>query len=454
MGAIASNGRPGSRDGHCCDEKAAQNIVCIGGTCPASIYGKPDDDGGLEAGTVVSLPVQTGLSDAVDEQLAGYSGPLALDGTAAPIEAHGSNGSEPYSGQSGGLTSNQSGSARTLAAATKAPQRVLAPRGNSEASAQAYESSGSSKHGDPITPVTPHTPPETPISIIRENGNTGLPTRISRRVPSSLSGYESPAERARRHSSGGTSGGFLRAPTSEWDSDNVVTPQSIDDVNDFFINQPEFEVDLVDERLPLGAKVFNAENKILIVVSVANEGALARWNAANPENRIQKGDIITEISGIGRGPVSAFEMFFSKELEQMVAASSMETFSRLLRLRHDAFEVSLAGIFGEEQVLGLELAPVPSANELLVAKSIGDGLVQTWNEEAGPYNICINVGDIILEANGVSGNAQDMLRAIKQSKNSWRLKVVHVQTPTAPAVAIVNAASSVFGSHGSHPSLI
>mmetsp|Transcript_49585 Transcript_49585/g.111409 ORF Transcript_49585/g.111409 Transcript_49585/m.111409 type:complete len:446 (-) Transcript_49585:119-1456(-) len=443
-GVVTSNGKAGAGGSACCDYKRAQN-VCIGGP-PLVVLGKQDEDG-MHAGTVVSMPVQGSQSEIVEEQLAGYAGLHGLEGTTQPpIEPQRSNGSEPYSGQSGGLASNQS--ARTLTART-GPQRVLAPRGNSDASG---ESSGSSKHGgDPQTPNTPGgSVPDTPISAIRENGNTGLPTRLNSRGAHPL---ESPGsqDRLRRHS---WNGSFLRGVSSEWDSENVVTPISMDSVNDFFINQPEFEVDFVDERLPLGVKVFNAENKILVVVDVEKDGALGRWNAAHPDTRVQRGDIVVEISGLGRGPVSAFEMFFSKELEQMMSASSTETFSRQIRLRHDAFEVSLAGEFGEDQVLGLELAPVPTVPDFLIAKRIGEGLVQTWNEAAGPYNVCINVGDIIIEANGVSGNAHQMLDAIRKSTNAWSLRVVHVQTPTAPAVEMVKAGKSVFGSHGSHPTLV
>mmetsp|Transcript_50016 Transcript_50016/g.118997 ORF Transcript_50016/g.118997 Transcript_50016/m.118997 type:complete len:496 (-) Transcript_50016:41-1528(-) len=258
---------------------------------------------------------------------------------------------------------------------------------------------------------------QTPHSVIRDTSSVGLPSHLS---------SDQNLGRLRRNASGlaiGPHRSDMSSP-SGYDSGESISENDEGILRD----PPEFEVTFEDRQLPLGARVLNASSKALLITEIFPDGALARWNAEHPEARVVPGDNIMEISGIGRGAVEAFQVFFSEEMTEMLSSEeALDAPPRRMMLRHDAFDLALGRLKGDSTPLGVVLEIIDSEKLLRVLEVVEGGLVSQWNTDAAVHNLSLVPGDVILQVNGVNGSAKSMLEAIDRSQFAWEFTAVHVQ---------------------------
>mmetsp|Transcript_19453 Transcript_19453/g.56524 ORF Transcript_19453/g.56524 Transcript_19453/m.56524 type:complete len:228 (+) Transcript_19453:28-711(+) len=160
---------------------------------------------------------------------------------------------------------------------------------------------------------------------------------------------------------------------------------------------------------PLGVDVICRKRfAAMEVVAVRERGAIPRWNAnrGDASERVACGDYILAVNGrMGsiRGMVQALK--WSAELH-------------LLMRRSISFEVVLHRVPGQR--LGITIAK--ESTSLVVAAVSDTGAVPDWNHaNADRQLLC---GDVLVEANGVSGASSAIMEVLAQDPPAPILRIL------------------------------
>jgi len=216
-----------------------------------------------------------------------------------------------------------------------------------------------------------------------------------------------------------------------------------DDFDIYEYTQPEFQVELMEEHGPMGIRVIAFRTHMLMVAEVADEGAIPRWNAAHPDACVRVGDALLDIEGIGRAGVRTLERFFTDS-----APEEADHFSMKMVFRHDAFELFLGTHLSHyPRKLGINVESIDDGRLLRVTE-VDDGLIYDWNVEAIPYHLSVGLGDVIIEVDGKRGTAEEMRAALQGAKDTWHMKVVHVNKAGTRILTHVESGKSDGSSRG------
>lgn len=160
----------------------------------------------------------------------------------------------------------------------------------------------------------------------------------------------------------------------------------------------EFEASLEKGADGLGidvqSGVADGPNADTLLITRIKIGAIMMWNRVNPENPIQVGDRIGQVNGVRGLPSEMIQVIKNTKLLRI----------RFLRLVEFTVSVNTYGR------LGIDIAQ--HAHSLRVL-SVGHGPIGDWNARQTP-DFEVRAGDHIVEANGVRGKCDTILKTIKQ----------------------------------------
>mmetsp|Transcript_73231 Transcript_73231/g.136855 ORF Transcript_73231/g.136855 Transcript_73231/m.136855 type:complete len:511 (-) Transcript_73231:76-1608(-) len=203
--------------------------------------------------------------------------------------------------------------------------------------------------------------------------------------------------------------------SSGWTASNSDGGSIADLEIDWDPAKAEFPVNL--EEGHSGLRLLRLSDSLLIVTGIDSKGTVAKWNAAGNEKQVLVGDALVSAEGC--------KGYENDHLEEVLQGPVSKT-PRNLTFRHDAFDLSLARDMHAEQKqhLGVEFEEFDDGRLLRVTEVL-EGIVADWNVLADVYDLSLAAGDIVLEANGISGDAKSMVKAI-DSASAWAFKAVHV----------------------------
>lgn len=180
----------------------------------------------------------------------------------------------------------------------------------------------------------------------------------------------------------------------------------------------EWEVRVTKDGDEVGIDVLQHEKDSLRVTNI-KAGPILLWNQQNPDQALRPGDRIVSVNG---------ERGDSEQLIGAVRAAQELCLGmrRILWLRVELWK--------DEGPLGID---VSSHSRSLKILKIRPGPFTTWNSKASTdHRVCEN--DQIVEVNGVTGEADDLLQAIRVSGNQINL------------LLSVSGRSQSHGAHRSH----
>lgn len=169
--------------------------------------------------------------------------------------------------------------------------------------------------------------------------------------------------------------------------------------NRSFSRSFEISIERLEQSEPLGMDVvYRKAVGMMEVIFVRDGGLIARWNstASSLQDRILHGDFILSLNGR------------TGSIRSMVDGIKDELTLRLDVRRMSNFEVSLAR--DPEGKLGLTVKVEKLSKYLIVLEILEGGPLQRWNAEH-PDN-AVRPGDIVLEVNGLLGEAGDLAQAM------------------------------------------
>mmetsp|Transcript_18246 Transcript_18246/g.42513 ORF Transcript_18246/g.42513 Transcript_18246/m.42513 type:complete len:494 (-) Transcript_18246:117-1598(-) len=203
--------------------------------------------------------------------------------------------------------------------------------------------------------------------------------------------------------------------SSGWCSSDDGTAPYADLEIDWDPAKAEFPVSL-DEG-GSGLQLLRLSDSLLVVTGIDSTGTVAEWNAAGHEKQVLVGDALVSAEGL-----EGYELDHLEEVLQGPVSKA----PRNLVFRHDAFNLALTSTVhaGKTQQLGVEFEECGNGRLLRVLE-VYEGVVADWNLDSDVYDLSLTVGDVLLEANGISGDAKSMLKAIQKAL-SWEFKAIHV----------------------------
>lgn len=164
------------------------------------------------------------------------------------------------------------------------------------------------------------------------------------------------------------------------------------------------------------ARVPNAPS-VLVVKNISKSCCFSR--SSNPGIGLGTGDVITEVYGVEKQATDMQEALQN-------ARYRFENIRVYVKRRPAAFSVDIPRQGPEADSLGLIVSPDKVPNALWVAELKGAGLIPGWNRY-NAYRMILH-GDTIVEVNGISGNSEVMIEAIRNDEDGMlHLKIE--QTP-------------------------
>eukprot|EP00971_Amphidinium_carterae_P128372 2543017-Amphidinium_carterae.1 len=173
----------------------------------------------------------------------------------------------------------------------------------------------------------------------------------------------------------------------------------------------DFCVDVVKGDDALSGLFVEITGNVAVVTKVREDvGCMRHWNKVSPAGRrVRVGDQIVAVNDV------------CGDAAKIKDALRDETHLRLRLRRPMRMSVSFVK-FGRG--LGLVIYEVNSQVELLHIRDIGTGVVAEWNSQ-NP-DMAIQVGDRIVEVNGISADPVEMLSSLKRF-DLVRLEVLRLQ---------------------------
>lgn len=144
---------------------------------------------------------------------------------------------------------------------------------------------------------------------------------------------------------------------------------------------------------------------LLVVVHVEPESAFVRTK--DGQHGVCAGDVIVEVNG-RRGTAKQIRQI----LEEEINYAACKGIKLIVRPRPPTFYVEIPCDDDSGKKLGM-VAVVDKSNPdcVLVQALRSEGLVPDWNASHGSLQVC--AGDLIIEVNGISGDAAAMCRAMQ-----------------------------------------
>lgn len=132
------------------------------------------------------------------------------------------------------------------------------------------------------------------------------------------------------------------------------------------------------------------------------DGPVRNWNVAHSESMevVRSGDMIVEINGTRL----ATEM-----INMMAATTNSATLSMLIQRDSKSFRIEVSKRAKSKVGVGMT-----KQGETIKVDKVLDGLISTWNEQNPAAQVCS--GDVIVEANGVRGDFEKLVRTISGDK--------------------------------------
>jgi len=176
------------------------------------------------------------------------------------------------------------------------------------------------------------------------------------------------------------------------------------------------------ERESIGLTIIEISAEHLLVQSVKEIGVVPSWNFRNQNQAILPGDLITDVNGIRESfpPGDAAEMLWIMQTSKQLRVS--------LKRPQGDFKATMQRKEGEQQK-GVGVSILRSALGVKVHGLKDEGLIPDWNKAHQHMpEVQFEIGDEIIDVNGISEDIEQMLRQCKQAHI-----VLTVRRPSSPA---------------------
>lgn len=155
----------------------------------------------------------------------------------------------------------------------------------------------------------------------------------------------------------------------------------------------------------LGAALDVADNCTFVIDNLES-GLLSIWNMRNPTKAVSPGDRIFSVNGV-KGNIQAMLDKIRGDMQLTMEVVQPKTLE--FSIKRD-----------DNGLLGFELSLLPKKSTVVI-RALKDGPLSDW---ARVNNQKLSSGDRIVSANGVSGNADKIAKALVQSNSAGEIALV------------------------------
>jgi hypothetical protein len=202
-----------------------------------------------------------------------------------------------------------------------------------------------------------------------------------------------------------------------------------------YMPQPvSFEITLekVNAAENMGAKISYEDGRQFVITALKDAGMIPTWNSKSghpADLKVYVNDVIVSVNGVSGDTVKMMEEIKSvgpKVLKMVHGKDYVPNSFEITLEKKDAGETLGTSIF------------YPDSKRLIITAFKDAGLIPTWNSKNDRPELKVNLDDVIVSVNGISGDAQKMMEAMRLV-DSIVLKLIHGPNyKPEPAVVVVD----------------